>query len=90
MPCERIGNAIVCSRGQRRAPKCRFCSEPSTKLCDGRAADGHGTCDKPICDKHAQHVGPNVDYCPACQKVIAEQQRVIKFADDLAAEAGKR
>lgn len=91
MPCQRIGHAIVCSQGQRRRViKCAFCSEASAKLCDGRAPDRHGSCDKPICDLHATSQGPNVDYCPTCQHRSNEQKRVIKFADDLAAELGKR
>lgn len=69
MPCTRVGNAIVCSRG-RQVPPCAWCAVPSTKLCDGRAAHRHGTCDKPLCDAHAHHVAPNADYCPTCQEAL--------------------
>lgn len=75
MPCETRKlpggqTAIVC--GPRRRPKkCGWCAKPSTKLCDFLLPKGYvpgggiPTCDKPMCDDHADHRGPNLDYCPA-------------------------
>jgi hypothetical protein len=74
----------MCVRGPKGAPKaCRAprfpddnpahgesCGRMSTKLCDGKVADGGAgwkstTCDMPICDRHATHVnGKDLDYCP--------------------------
>jgi len=58
------GFSIVCSRGQR-VKKCESlpgCLNDSTKLCDFPTANGK-TCDRRICDVHAQSVGPDKDYC---------------------------
>jgi len=63
MPCEVVGNAIVCSRGPRAKP-CAYCRDASTKLCDHVLPNGR-TCDKPLCPAHAFHVTPTFDYCPA-------------------------
>lgn len=71
MACEHLrdkdGNwiGVICGRGPR-APKCKFCSKTSTKLCDFPI---HGskkgkTCDAPICDGHATSVGEDCDFCP--------------------------
>lgn len=41
MPCDPIVTrdgkvtGIVCSRGRRKAPKCRFCGKPARYECDG-------------------------------------------------------
>lgn len=68
MPCKvgRLGSSgfvIVCSRGHRTPPACRWCGKPSTKLCDYPTSK-NGTCDAPICDAHAMKQGPNLDTCP--------------------------
>lgn len=63
MPCEIRGNAIVCSRGGRKAPACRWCGKPSTKLCDYPTSKNQ-TCDAPICNEHAKSQGKNLDTCP--------------------------
>lgn len=55
--------AVVCSRGQRRPPKCAFCDQLSTKLCDYPVTQ-HKTCDAPICNAHAKKQGKNLDTCP--------------------------
>jgi hypothetical protein len=72
MPCDRIGNMIVCSRGKRRATRCGFCRLASTKLCDaeiGRALSGKPiTCDAPICNGHATPDGIDRDLCPKHSK----------------------
>jgi hypothetical protein len=51
------------SGGQR----CAYCSREHTKLCDGPApADANRkTCDRPLCNLHAFHAGPDTDYCEA-------------------------
>jgi hypothetical protein len=57
--------------------KCAFCERPSTRLCDfivspPQQVTHKRTCDAPMCDEHAQRVGPNKDYCPrhATQKEL--------------------
>jgi len=72
MPCTVIKSgdltAIVCTRGQRKPPRCRWCRKPGTLLCDGPARKGGGTCDARICPDHATNVGPDRDLCPTCAK----------------------
>ncbi len=77
MPCERIGNAIVCSRGRRRKAQLCACGSVSTRLCDwkiGKPAPGEKqrTCDVTLCHDctHEIEVNPGaaalrlVDLCP--------------------------
>jgi hypothetical protein len=56
---------MVCGRKQDRAPKCwvAHCRLLSTKACDWPMPGGK-TCDRQICDTHADHVGPDRDFCP--------------------------
>jgi hypothetical protein len=54
--------AIVCGPRPRRK-KCCVCSKPSTVLCDWKIGGGK-TCDRPICEDHAEHVGDDKDLCP--------------------------
>lgn len=69
MPCkpliDKSGKAcgFVCSRGhtKRDTKTCYICGEPATKLCDYR--DSFTTCDRPMCDVHAHHIGRDTDYC---------------------------
>lgn len=77
MGCDRIdlGNgttAIVCSRGRRRTPKCQEpgCAWAGERQCDYplRGEKAGKTCDRYLCRRHAQRVGPNKDYCPAHAK----------------------
>lgn len=63
MPCERVGPAIVCSRGSRKRNRCIYCGGYSTKLCDGPKLGSARTCDKPLCTSCAYHVPPDRDYC---------------------------
>jgi hypothetical protein len=63
MPCEFRGNMVICSRGQKRPPKCSWCANVSTKLCDYPVSRGR-TCDAPMCDAHAKKQGANLDTCP--------------------------
>jgi hypothetical protein len=57
-------SAIVCGPRPRSKP----CSHPgcgvrhASKLCDWPIGGGK-TCDKPLCEAHAVHVGPDTDYC---------------------------
>lgn len=54
---------IVCGRRDRRR-KCSFCTSDSRLECDyPTSARASGTCDKPLCQRHAKRVGPNRDYC---------------------------
>lgn len=62
------GVALVRMSG-KRPPACRWCGKQSTKLCDfvvshPSQVTHKRTCDAPMCDEHASHIGPNVDYCP--------------------------
>jgi hypothetical protein len=43
-------------------PDCKACPCVADFLCDYPVGDG--TCDAPICRKHARTVGPNRHYCP--------------------------
>lgn len=67
MPCDHVGNAIICSRGSRRSlGRCQDCGlRPAALLCDGPVQNGANatTCDRPICYDCATHVAPNTDYC---------------------------
>lgn len=73
MPCGWItlpGGGVAHVRyANRRSPKCRWCSNRSTRLCDFEISDPQQvthrkTCDAPMCDAHAKRVGPNHDFCP--------------------------
>ena len=54
---------IVCSgRGRTKTCARKDCRKRSTKLCDHKLENGK-TCDAAMCDTHAQHAGPDIDYC---------------------------
>lgn len=87
MTCYRIdlpdgGVAFACTRERRKKPApCLYCKAPHTKLCDGPRKDGAaGTCDRKLCDEHAERIGPDRDLCPDCAK-HARQQRSPAVAD---------
>ena len=68
MPCNHIienGKVVgfCCSRGRRKGCVVPGCKRPATLLCDFPKGNGK-TCDAPICEHHALHVGDNLDYCP--------------------------
>jgi len=50
----------------RPPSRCRWCSKPPTKLCDGppMAGSRKKACDAPMCDEHAHHIEPDLDHCP--------------------------
>lgn len=56
--------AIVCSRGRRGGspPTCRWCTAPSSRLCDAPVKGR--TCDAPMCRVHATAIGQGRDMCP--------------------------
>jgi hypothetical protein len=75
MPCIRVGNAIVCTRGRARpAPRCA-CGKERTRECDypvlkSRGKRGgvlrkpvKGTCDEPMCDDCTFEPKQGVDLC---------------------------
>jgi len=70
MPCAKLpwgdGSMIVCGSKVRPGPKCwvSHCPTPAIKDCDWPLPDGK-TCDRPICNDHADHVGEDKDWCPA-------------------------
>lgn len=67
MACERVGGAIICSRGG--AARCA-CGRKAVALCDAPVRDASGqwhTCDSGICDEHRTRANDEVDYCQAHQ-----------------------
>lgn len=62
----------ICSHGKRPGSRTRCCAcgqVGSPKLCDGRAqvdARREKTCDAPLCDCCASHIGLDRDLCPWC------------------------
>jgi hypothetical protein len=65
MPCTRSGNAIICSRGSRRPPRCIYCGTPSSHLCDfpvereGKTT----TCDAALCRRCSTRIPGARDLC---------------------------
>lgn len=70
MPCYTTpdGRGIVCVRGRGAPAPCRWCGQPSTRLCDEPVRVVFGeparTCDAPVCDAHRTAVGASLDRCP--------------------------
>jgi hypothetical protein len=73
MPCSRVtfpdGSVAIVKHAKTRAPRCRFCSKGSSKLCDFEVAKTLAgvpiTCDAPICGACARPApNPNQDFCP--------------------------
>jgi hypothetical protein len=61
--------AHICYSGKRRRAKpCKFCRQPSTRLCDfvimKTLGGGEITCDAPICGACARPIGEDKDLCP--------------------------
>jgi hypothetical protein len=62
--------AIVCGGHRTKKIACRWCGDPSTKLCDfvispPEQVTHKKTCDAPMCNAHAKNVGQDKDFCPA-------------------------
>lgn len=54
---------IIC--GERRKVQFCMCGREGVFLCDWKVSDHKsGTCDKPICAKHAKEVAPGKHLCP--------------------------
>ena len=81
MTCERFTSpdgrmsGFVCVRDQRQVT----CSDPScdaraTRLCDYPVTSHEsGTCDKPLCWRHAVKTRPGIDHCPPHARHEMEQ-----------------
>jgi hypothetical protein len=60
-------STIVC--GIRSRKKFCACGHAADLLCDWKVKEKKsGTCDAPICPKHAKQVGPDKHLCPLHQK----------------------
>lgn len=70
MPDGSVG--IICGvRGHKQ--KFCACGRAADLLCDWKVREKKsGTCDLPICSKHAQQVGPDKHLCPQHQKAYAD------------------
>lgn len=66
------GVMIACGSFGKRGHKCGWCKKPGIKQCDAAVPGDSKTCDRYICEDHAQNVGvvnlgkkrDTVDYCP--------------------------
>lgn len=57
-------SGIIICRGRHTVEFC-MCGRQGDFLCDWKVPDRKsGTCDKPICSKHAKKVGPEKHLCP--------------------------
>ena len=75
MPFYRFNGGMVHMKGTKLPKPCaakvgigerlEYCMEMSTFLCDGNAGGGH-TCDRALCEAHANQIGPNKHLCPEC------------------------
>jgi hypothetical protein len=78
--CEHIklpdgGVAIICGMRGRRRKFCA-CGRVCDFECDWKVRERKsGTCDAPICAKHAQQVGPDKHLCPLHQKAYEDWKR---------------
>lgn len=72
MPVMRVGDgyAIVCGP---RLKSCRVCGAIGTKQCDypTRPRPSRACCNAHMCDAHAVHVGPDLDWCHPCAEADA-------------------
>ena len=79
MACEHLkfpdgSTAIIC--GLRRSKKFCACGRACEFECDWKVKDRKsGTCDLPICSKHALQVGPDKHLCPLHQKAWEDWKR---------------
>lgn len=90
MPFYRLKFGIVHMKGTKLPAPCSasiliegkdaLCLAPSSFLCDGHHnTNRSGTCDTPLCDRHATSIGPNRDLCPPCHlgHIDAKAQRSL-------------
>ena len=63
-------HAIVCARGHAKVKRCS-CGRVGTLLCDWKVGNGK-TCDKPVCDKCADHVAEDKDLCQVHSKAFSQ------------------
>lgn len=86
MPFYRLKFGIVHMKGTKLPAPCgarvlidgreEACLAPSEYLCDGEDNRNHsGTCDQPMCEAHANLVGPNRHLCPSCFRANADAKR---------------
>lgn len=65
MPCyvkeNPYGRMFICGE---MGPHCAECGDCSSFLCDYPVGDSK-TCDRPLCEAHANPVAPNMHYCTA-------------------------
>ena len=83
MPFYRLPNGLAChiNIGRRKAPPaCRekrddgtVCGWISSFQCDWKMGGGR-TCDRNLCEQHAQEVAPNKHLCPEHQKEYEKWQ----------------
>ena len=69
MPCYRArsddgSEYFICGRNLDLGPTCHDCGYVSDYLCDYPVGYGK-TCDRPMCEKHAHEIGPDLHYCQA-------------------------
>ena len=61
-------NGIVCGD---LGPACIECGAVAEYLCDYPVGEGK-TCDRPLCDAHAERIAPDIHYCPSHSKLWLE------------------
>jgi len=69
MACEHLtlpGGFHVIACGRRRHKPCHACARPAGFQCDWKLPGGK-TCDRWICNDHAQEVAPDKHLCPEHQ-----------------------
>lgn len=78
MRCTFLGNGMIVCGTSRRQQKCQVsgCSAHSSKQCDYPMPKG-GTCDRYLCGGHAENVGPELDYCPAHARAMADSESAM-------------
>ena len=64
MRCIPVPGGFVCMARGRRAASCQEpgCADEHEALCDW-PLDGDKTCDRRLCARHRNHIGPNRDLC---------------------------
>lgn len=83
MPFYRLEMGIVHMKGSKLPKPCTArvliegqeaaCMAPSGFLCDGPSKTLRGTCDAPLCERHATQVGRDRHLCPSCRTEALEE-----------------